>query len=658
MNKTNELEISPIKVQRIKVQPLKAKVVAFLLLLALPFSVISVSAQEKLGSQLESDLSSGTKHVSLRLIADQKAIVPGKNFRLGVELTMQPGWHSYYKEPGDAGMPTRIDWQLPAGLKAGQLKWVKPTRFTEGDITTYGYADKTLIAADVSVPKTIKPGDTLTLKANVKWLSCKEICVPGSGSAELKIPVAATDAGASADNSEFQTASFDGSIKDIGPNQKQVSVLNDTLDVSTSSERDLGLLSYLLLAFGGGIILNFMPCVLPVMAIKIINWMEQCDQSRKDVRISGILYTSGVLSSFMLLAAIVVSLQAAGKNIGWGFQFQYPPFLIAMSAIVLFFALSLFGVFHIHVHAHKSVCDLADKEGLAGTFFKGVLATILSTPCSAPFLGTALGFAFVQPWYVVTMIFLAIGLGLASPYLLLAVNPDWLKVLPRPGAWMEKLKEAMGFILFGTVVWLVSVYGEQVGVEGAATLSYFLLVVAFAAWLVSRFTDLTQSHRRVFLIQSTGVLLTVLAGYFLIFSRPELLTAQTKVMSAPKNKDDIAWRQFDVTDLDKQINSGQTVFLDFTAAWCLTCKANEMAVLNSSDIKKQFQDMHIVPIRADWTSQDPNITKLLHKFNRSGVPLYVIFPAREPGKPIVLPEVITPSLVLEKLKLAGPSKSS
>jgi thiol:disulfide interchange protein len=656
MNRINERKISSL---------VMAQIIAFLLVLALPFTALRAYSQDttpdakgqELGSQLEEQIASGAKHIALRMIADQKAIVPGKDFRLGIELSIQPGWHTYYKEPGDAGMPTRIEWQLPEGFQAGPLKWVKPNRFTEGDIITYGYADKTVIATDVSVPKTIKPGEILTLKANVKWLTCKEICVPGNGTTELKMPVVRADAGPSADNAQFQNVNFDGSIKEIGNEHKKVSVLDDSLNISNSSERSFGLLTYLLLAFGGGIILNFMPCVLPVMAIKIINWMEQCDHSRKDVRISGILYTSGVLSSFMLLAALVVSLQAAGKNIGWGFQFQYPPFLIVMAAIVLFFALSLFGVFHIHVHVNKSVCNLADKEGLAGTFFKGVLATILSTPCSAPFLGTALGFAFVQPWYVVTLIFFAIGLGLASPYILLAINPDWLKVLPRPGDWMEKLKEAMGFILLATVAWLVSVYAEQVGVEAGTTLTYFLLIVAFAAWLVSRFTDLTHSHKRVFLIQSAGVLLTALSGYLLIFSRPELLTppTQAKAMVTPKNKDDIAWRPFDVADLDKQINSGQTVFLDFTAAWCLTCKVNESAVLNSSDIKKEFQSMHVVPIRADWTLQDPVITKLLHKFNRSGVPLYVIFPGHEPDKPIVLPEVITPALVLEKLKLAGPS---
>jgi thiol:disulfide interchange protein len=652
MNKTNVRKISMVK----------AQIVAFLLLLGLTASVIAVSAQEKLGSQIDEQIASGARHVFLRLIADQKGVVPGKSLRLGVELLMQPGWHTYYKEPGDAGMPTRIEWQLPSGFVAGPLKWVKPTRLVEGGIVTYGYTDKTLIASDVSVPKTIKPGSTLTIKANVKWLSCKEICVPGHGSTELKIPVVAEDAGPSADNAAFQDVNFDGSIKEIGDadGQKKISVLDDNFNVSNNSEKSLGLLSYLALAFAGGVILNFMPCVLPVVAIKIINWMEQCDQSRKEVRISGILYTAGVLSSFLLLAALVVSLQAAGKDIGWGFQFQYPPFLIFMSAIVLFFALSLFGVFHIHVQAHKSVCNLADKEGLAGTFFKGVLATILSTPCSAPFLGTALGFAFVQPWYVVTLIFLAIGLGLASPYILLAINPSWLKVLPKPGAWMEKLKEGMGFILLATVAWLVSVYAAQEGVYAGTTLTYFLLIVAFAAWLVGRFTDLTHSRKRVFLVQSAVVLLTVVAGYLLIFSRPEFLTPTqaNTISAAPVNRDDIAWRPFEVSDLNKQINSGKTVFLDFTAAWCLTCKANESAVLESADVKKQFQSMHVVPIRADWTLQDPVITKLLHKFKRSGVPLYVIFPAGEPGKPIVLPEVITPSLVLEKLKLAGPSKSS
>jgi len=608
-------------------------------------------------------------YVTARLIANSSGVEAGKPFRLGVELSMKPNWHTYYREPGDAGMATSIQWQLPPGFKASPLKWQRPHRFNDAGITTFGYADKTLIAATITPPALISAGTKLNFKAKVKWLSCREICIPGGQDLALSLNAVAPGKASEDNAAAFATVNFDGPSSEIKAEEKtdssassSGSILDQNFKASNSSESSLNLVAYLAFAWLGGIILNFMPCVLPVVAIKVLGWLEQAQSAPIKVRICGAYYTAGVVLSFLTLAGIVIATREAGEKVGWGFQFQYPPFLIIMSAIVLLFALSLFGLYHINPIGHEAIGDLADKDDALGNFFKGVLATVLSTPCTAPFLGTALGFAFVQPPWVVLSIFLAVGLGMSTPYFLLIINPNLLKGLPKPGAWMEKLKELMGFILLATTGWLLSVLGSEVGVDAMMSVAYFLLALAFVTWFICRFTDLTQSKARRLKVKAIGIVIAVIAAQFFIFSKACLLRIVTCTNTAKaefKQEEDsgslIAWQPFAIEDLDKDIKSGKTVFLDFTAQWCLTCKVNEAAVLNSAPVVDKLKALHVVPMRADWTTQDETISKLLRKFNRSGVPLYVIFPAHHAEAPIVLPEVITPGLVLEKLDQAGPS---
>jgi thiol:disulfide interchange protein len=612
-------------------------------------------------------------HVAARLIANRTGVEAGKPFRLGVELSMEPEWHTYYKDPGDAGMASSVEWKLPPGFSASNLKWQRPHRFNDGGIITFGYAGKTLIAATITPPSSLATNTKFKFKAKVKWLSCKDVCIPGAQDLTLELPSVPEGKAIDDNASEFATVNFDGKTSEItaspGSDDSHAaggqSLLDRNFQASNRSESSLNLLTYLAFAWVGGIILNFMPCILPVVAIKVVGWIEQAEHSLAEVRLSALYYMAGIIVSFTTLAGIVIVAREAGESIGWGFQFQYPPFLIVMSALVLLFALSLFGMFHINPVGHEAIGELADEEGPMGTFFKGVLATILSTPCTAPFLGTALGFAFVEPWWVVVSIFFTIGLGLSTPYFLLIIRPGWLKKLPKPGAWMEKLKEFMGFILLATVVWLLAILGSEVGVDGAMSVAYFLIALAFATWIVYRFSDLTHSPRRCWTVRSVGLVIAILAAQVFIGSKPCLLnmvTCQTKARpdtaQTTSSNSPIAWQPFDIGELDKDTKAGKTVLLDFTAQWCLTCKVNELAVLDSAPIVDKIKALKVVPMRADWTTQDETISKLLRKFNRSGVPLYVIFPGQHPDAPIVLPEVITPSLVLEKLDQAGPSIGS
>ena len=365
-----------------------------------------------------------------------------------------------------------------------------------------------------------------------------------------------------------------------------------------------------------------------------------------------------------MLAAAALLVQSAGQQVGWGFQFQYPGFIIAMSVVVLLFALSLFGLFYVSVGGcNSNLNQLANKEGYVGTFFKGVLATVLSTPCSAPFLGPALGFAFTQSKLNVLLMFFMIGLGMAAPYLVLSLKPDWIRFIPKPGVWMEKLKESFGFILLATVVWLLYVLGSESGIEAVTWTSSFLVTVAFAAWIISRFTDLNSTQERKIKVWSLAAVVVLGSFYFCIATRPgigfigDAAKASTAAAAHDQVDNGITWQPLDLKKLDEYRFQGKTVLLDFTAQWCLTCKVNEQTVLSNQAVVDKLKALKVVTMRADWTSQDATITKLLHKFNRSGVPLYVIFPGSKADEPIVLPEVITTSLVLSDLDQAGPSKN-
>ncbi len=330
-----------------------------------------------------------------------------------------------------------------------------------------------------------------------------------------------------------------------------------------------------------------------------------------------------------------------------------------MSSLVLLFALSLFGMFDFSFSpGQKTVNNLAGQEGIIGDFFKGVLATILSTPCTAPFLGTALGFAFVEPWIVTLTIFLAIGVGMCSPYLILIFAPGYLKFLPKPGDWMTKLKEAAGFILLATVIWLVSILYYQVPSALVIAFMYFLLTIPFAIWLIHSFTNLASSNRHLLTVRSLASLCILCSAYFFIYTNKDLLSASTKddtTANSSSNQISNNPESFDLQKLDNALNNGKTVFLDFTAKWCLTCQLNENTVINTKEVQNKLHSLNVLFLKADWTRQDPSVTKLLRKFERSGVPLYVIFPGKSPDKPIVLPELITKEMVLNKLDEAGPS---
>ena len=384
------------------------------------------------------------------------------------------------------------------------------------------------------------------------------------------------------------------------------------------------------LAFVGGMLLNLMPCVFPVLFLKGLALANSANEEKKHQRLHGLVYTLGILVTFWSVVGVLLVLRAGGSQFGWGFQLQSPTFVAILASLIFFFALSLAGMFDIGLTLTSAGGSLAQKQGYAGSFFTGVLATVVATPCTAPLMGAAIGFALAQSAVIAIGVFTALALGLALPYLVLSFQPGWTKLLPRPGAWMEVLKQLTAVPLFATAIWLAWVYGALYGTTGIDHEAWLLacfLTLAIAGWTLGRWPAKWGSAIAATLLIAIGLTLT------LHNKKPEVET----------------WSPYTADSLAKARASGHPVFVDFTAAWCLSCKVNEAAVLKSDEVKKKFTDSKAVLLRADWTAHDDFITEQLGNLNRSGVPTYVIYPPGKDSNADVLPELLTKKIVLDAL---------
>src|SRR5689334_9267152 len=669
----------------------------------------------------------GRQLVHADALANVSAIVPGEPFPVGVRLRMEPHWHTYWKYPGDAGIPTDIKWQVPEGWRVGDIQWPIPLRLEEpGDILIYGYHDEILLIQQVTPPKNLTNASA-NLSAKVSWLVCEKICIPGDGTVNLSLPIAAASSPANTDlfarfqrqlptapaadfsaswkadtarlvlrvshpnlgkfsSIEFfpsppenvavghpRLASRDGNVSTFdvpldNANGKFKSLpgllvfgsSNDAPDRSawdisighetvTANEKSTlsEIIRFLVFGFIGGFILNLMPCVLPVISLKIFGFIQQAGQSRGRIFRSGLAFIAGIFVWFLGLALVLVIIKSTGGQPVWAAQFTNPYFVLAMSAVVLVFALNLFGVFEINLPQWLSRRAVAAESahGDAGSFFQGVFATVLATPCTAPFLGTALGFAFTQSAIVILSIFASIAFGMSLPYFLLSAQPAWLKFLPKPGPWMLRVKQLMGFLLIATLLFLLSVLGAQRGVAALIWTCAFLLVLSVACWLKGVFmTPIASARTRgsVFLVIA---LLVIGSGYYFIGEKFK----SASIAASPTASVGSGWEKFTPERLASELQQGHPIFIDFTAEWCITCKFNESTVLETAAVRAAFSEHQIVKLKADWTNGDPAITKLLKQFGRPGVPLYVLYPGGT-AQPYVFPELLTKNIVLEKLE--------
>lgn len=408
---------------------------------------------------------------------------------------------------------------------------------------------------------------------------------------------------------------------------------------------------WMALAFAliGGMILNLMPCVFPILSIKILGFAEGNSQDRGTMRKHGLLFGAGVILSFLALAGALLLLRAGGESLGWGFQLQNP-LIIAFLALLMFaIGLNLLGVFEIGFRLASAGGQLDRGSGSAGAFWSGVLATIVATPCTAPFMGAALGWSLAQPAVIALTVFAALGLGMAIPYVLLSFFPKWLERLPRPGPWMETLKQALSFGLFATAVWLVWVFGRQTGVDGAALLLAAMMLIGLAAWILNRWSWITSSPKKRVITRS-------FAGVALVLALMATLSGSRFVNTGSVPLSD-GWQTFDPDRIEEIVQSGQPVFVDFTATWCITCQVNKRVALSNADVIRKFESQNVVLMQADWTNQDPVITAALEQFGRSGVPLYVLYPGGN-ADPVILPELLTPGIVINALDRITPATAS
>ena len=662
--------------------------------------------------------------VKVELLAEPSAIVPGEPFTVGIKLSMKEHWHTYWRNPGDSGEPAQVTWKLPQGFVAGDLEWPAPSLIRVGPVASFGYEGDAILLARVTPPRDVRPGATVNLAADVAYLVCEKVCIPGEASVSLSLPVAGPgapsqtnavfdaarsmlpqpspwsatfgtdtrtitlslraqdlrgDAIRSAmffpydntliDNAARQSLQTDGQTTRVSIERSQIAKsIPQRIDGVLVLEEDIGgkvarhafaieaapsaafaageggvtLLYAVMTALIAGVILNLMPCVFPVLSIKILNLTQHKVETPRRVRLHGIAYTLGILTCFTILAGVLHGLRAGGAEIGWGFQLQSPLMVATLAFILFALGLSLSGILTIGTSLTRvGGSGLLQRTGLSGSFFAGVLATVVATPCTAPFMGASIGFALIQPFVVGLAVFLALGLGLALPFLVLAFVPGLQRLLPRPGRWMETLKQFLAFPLYATVAWLIWVLSFQVGAPGLLAALAGLVLIAFGAWAYG----LSQGRRDVSARVLQGMAAVSVAGIVALaividMYRPVEMTAQDASSKAGSEA-------FSQQKLDTLLASGQHVFVNMTAAWCITCLVNERTALSTGAVREAFAGKRITYLKGDWTNRNPEITRLLEKFGRSGVPLYVLY--RGGREPVVLPQILTQSLVLDAL---------
>lgn len=681
--------------------------------------------------------------IELRMVAEQDSVQPDKPFWVALHLTIQPGWHTYWKNPGMTGMACNIQWQLSDGLEVSQVLWPTPKRYEEGELYYFGYEKEAILLVEMMPTKALNAneGAPLSIQANVEWIACNaETCLPGEGSQSITIPVSSKEpkivdaeialfnlARHSMPRGDWkmraveiepnlvaltvippaQLESWDGLMADFFPEQtgltfkdapKSVEILpsnqlrmlipyhssdkeqaslngvvvfaesdapsdhkasvainipvekysHQALETSSTSISLSAFLLTLLCAFIGGAILNCMPCVLPVLSVKLMQLMKMAGESRRILMQHAAAYTFGILVSFWALAGAILLLQTYGQSVGWGFQLQEPLFVGLLALFLLLFSLNLFGLFEwgtVWASWAGQATSGKRQTGLFGAFSSGVLATAMATPCTGPFLGSAVGLAVTLSPVLSLLVFTAIALGMSMPYVLLTISPKLMRFLPRPGAWMVRFKEAMGFLLLGTVLWLVYVFAFQTNLFSTLILLTAFLVASFGMWLYGSWSLPFYSAKTRMLATALSCCLIGLSVYIVAYQTSQVKGIQQTGDIALQETD---WLKFSPEAVEEVVKTGRPALVDFTASWCLICQANHY-VLETQRVREQLDKHSVVRFKADWTLSNPMITKALRQHGRSGVPLYLLY-APYAKEPIILPQLLTQEGVLEALQ--------
>jgi thiol:disulfide interchange protein/DsbC/DsbD-like thiol-disulfide interchange protein len=668
-----------------------------------------------------------THHVAASLVASKDAVAPGETVYVALRQKIEAHWHTYWRNSGDSGEPTRIKWDLPAGWRAGDIVWPAPKKIPVGPLMNYGYEDEVLLPVPVTAPAGAKPGDKVTLKAQVSLLVCAEVCVPEDDALSLTLPVVATPtAGGGAAGAEvmaavaaspkpaglnavyqarpggvalaitgpalkgsdaagayffpFESTAIDhakpqaiergpdgltltlapgygfqggrtpagmGGVLEAGGKAYEVAAVPGVPPAGASGlgapaargagGADLGLAAAALFAFLGGLILNLMPCVFPILAMKAASLAGHGGAENAAARRQGLAFGGGAVLTFLALAGALIALKAAGSAIGWGFQLQSPPVVAVLALLMLAVALNLSGLFEVGTSLQGAGSGLAGRGGALGAFFTGALAVVVAAPCTAPFMGPALGWALTQTPVAALAVFLALGLGFAAPFVLVAYAPGVLSRLPRPGAWMEIFRKALAFPMYGAAAWLAWVLSQQAGPEALAQLFAAAVAIGLAAWLAG------LAQRRA----AQG-------------GRPLVLGAAAGVVAALAVTA-VAWPQDKAGELKPEPYSperlaalrteGRPVFVNYTAAWCVSCQVNDKVALSTHQVAEAFARHKVAYLKADWTKRDGAIAAELASHGRAGVPLYLVY-GTGGGDGAILPSILTPDIVVKAVEAA------
>lgn len=659
-------------------------------------------------SSLWSDSFFQASDSSVEVTSESEAMMKGDELLLGLNFKLTPGWHTYWKNPGDAGEGASVTWQLPKGFQASEILWPGPEAIPVEPLMTFGYEDEiTLLTKIKALDAAVFPA---IVKAKVSWYTCKDICVPQEANLELTIQngekintffanelsnvflnlpkeLSSKHRVEALDDNYFLQMELDGNtpvssayffpeeyglssyskeqILEINKNSLSLQIsqsevdlklqnfagvlllnnqdsrtfFNVNLNLNNNQKQESLSISELVLtiifAFIGGLILNAMPCVFPILSIKILNFVEQSEGSKEKMIQHGLSFSAGVLVTFLSIAGLLLLLKSGGESIGWGYQLQSP--LMVTILIYLFVAIGI--TFMSNLVLGGQLAQLGNiNQGygdITSSFLTGVLAVIVASPCTAPFMGSAVGIALLQPGFITIAIFVSLGLGFAAPYLLLSFYPSLLKVLPKPGAWMETLKQFMAFPMWGSALWLTWVLSGQVQTDSVLMVLLGALFIALGLWILEK-NQSSDGFAKWMSLSSVTILLG--AALWLAPTDYENIEQDT---SSDLNS-------YSPELLDSLLAKNKPVFLNFTADWCITCKVNEAIVLNQVSIKNALESKGIVYLKADWTRKDETIANKLAEYGRTGVPLYLLYSSE--GIPVILPELLTEDMLLSYIE--------
>ena len=637
------------------------------------------------------------------MLAESYSMNPGDELLVGFKFTLNPGWHTYWENPGDAGEGASIKWNLPNDIVASKILWPGPERIPVEPLMTFGYEDEVVLLTKIST--SMASAIPLNLNAQVSWYTCKEICIPQE--AEVSIPIKLGSKTPSVSkgllehtlgkvpvefNGTYRVNKLDDSYvlqgefekmdqydsmyffpKEYGltnytENQqyeknidtfslqimasevtiekesfKGVIAVNKNEDVNfieidyplatKEASQEFNILTLIVFAFLGGLILNIMPCVFPILTIKILRFVEQSRDSTYKTLQQGLLFSLGVVISFLTIAALLIALKSGGESIGWGYQLQSP---VVVSLLFYLFVILGF-IFMSNIVLGSSLARLSsislNKSDSLESFLTGVLAVIVASPCTAPFMGSAIGFALLQPSFYSILIFLGLGIGFSLPYLILSAKPSLLSFLPKPGQWMETFKQFMAFPMWASALWLLWVLSSQVGDQEVIQVLLGALLITTGLWLIEK--NNSEKNWVKWLMRLPFLLLFIFSLWLIPTSYSDLdESKQDQLTYTPQLLDDL-----------REENS--LVFLNFTADWCITCKVNEAVALKTTKVSKLLADKNITYMEADWTRKDPIISSTLEQYGRTGLPLYLLFPSK--GDPLILPEILTEDILLSYL---------